>query len=282
MFLTYLSNGNANVGTKAGAVTALRMCNPLDPDSVADLIAEALAFPQPMILVPLSGSDRTLYGAGDEQPVYGSAADGTIGRLSAIFEGLRPGGKPMWTRITKPGGAFLAVRIPRIWLEDVERVTGLILLATACQRGVARPVTAIDPKDGTRLSADAIALRWYEHTKDPQTKRGEFLNTTDVFALSQAALALGLVLDQKADVPLANNVDGDTWKAAHAAVKYFAVGLGVPCVPAIIDNTDGLTTNPVTRALLATFTDAMLALGWSEKKIVSCGLTRPFVPEHLL
>lgn len=294
MFLTYFTNGNANVGTSAGAMTTLRMCNPLQKASLAQLIRELLVFPQPLLVIPLSGSDRSLLG--QEEIEFGSAADGTLGRAGVLCQHIRPGGHPMWHRATHEGGAFLIARTLRDWLlvpsgnvrpsvqdwlnaSDAVReampiplgvliVQGQIFLAMAIQRGDARPVVAVTP-EGTVVTADEIAVAWHEQT-------GTWINAYDVGEVSDAAISLGYTLEQKARLPITNG-HGNVFKAIHAAMKGFVVGLGVPCHVSIIDTTDGMLVHPVCRALLAFFTQVMLSWGWRRERLEQYAITRPFL-----
>ena len=71
-------------------------------------------------------------------------------------------------------------------------------------------------------------------------------------------------------------VPQDVWKAIHAFIKYYAVGLGVPRGK-YVDNTRAMLKHPTVRALLALGTRAMLALGWDEERVGQCSLTGDFV-----
>jgi hypothetical protein len=290
--LTYLVNGNLNVGTRAGAVTAIRMCNPHDLESVREVREQARALPRKLLFIPLTGDDRTLFGNALPEPgaeseaisLYGSGALGMIGRVEEIFAPFRPSGRPMWTRIIRPGGAFLVCEIPESFLADEDlallRLQGILFLAMAVVRGQSRPITARGP-EGNALSSDEIAVMWHAHTK-AATGAGEWLNTYDVLALSHAALTLGLTLEAKCTLQLVNNVDGDLWKAMHSTLKQIAVGpLGVPCVPAVVDTTDGMLTHPTLRALLSVFTLAAQAHGWDPIRLGRCALTCEFIDYSL-
>lgn len=298
-FLTYFANGHANVGTPTGPVADLRMCNPLNANSLAGFVRELLRFPNPLAVVPMTGHDTPLFGAelDGSDLEFGGGADGNLGRVGLLFYHVRPNNQPMFHKVERQGGAYLITRVPREWLYNqaghvrgdllgwlgasdevratmplplvLNRIQGVVWLCIALVRGESRPVSALNPETRRKMSADDIAGAWFLETGLP-------LNTTDVQALTDAAIALGWTLVPKADVPLIDGC-GDTWKAMHAAVKSYACGLGTPCVPAIVDTTDGMLVHPITRALLAVLTVAMRSWGWPVLKLQRCALTAPFV-----
>lgn len=277
MFLTARVGGLVNLTHDAPLLMLTA-----DAAGLAYLREQIAPFPRPLLLVPVTGSARVLNGA-HQAEMFAQGADGTQDRLIEVFEGVRAYGQPFITPHTMPGrGVWTSFRIPEGWQLDDDLLRSVILFATVVQRGDTRPMTAVDAQ-GRMYSADDLAAL--------ALAQDLYLSTYDIQSLSDFATGLGFTIETLATLPILSPIVGedpdtgepiygDVWKALHAFIKCYAVGLGCPRITSIVDTTAGMLAHPITRALVAASVQAMLAIGWPLEKLQRSQLTRRFV-QHL-
>lgn len=285
-----LVNGNTNMGALEPVILS-----PWAAAGLGRVWAAAGAYDRPAIGAPADFHSTRIIrpeaARGVDVGGYGDGGNGLIARWNAIFPAVD--GRPMvGYHANAVDGDWLSLRIPRAWFYQADgaprprhvvlrRLQGLLLVLAHVQRGPARAVMATDAETRKRFTvAEIVAHHAAALAEDPDNDEIPRSVAHDVNRLSAWACGpMGLVMDERAKLPI--TVPGSTapGKALRYALKGCAVWMGVDKGDAL-DTYAGIKTGPqarITQALLAVLVPAMLDRGWDRDDLLACDIAQDHV-----